>query len=436
MNARYSFTTLYQGFEKKGQAGMIQKNVTYQTVKAIERSVARSVSQTYGFSTGTKAVVKTTGSAGATQTGIALKNGYGSSLIPGTATADQTYISSIFRVGDPVCAHPLGAMVEFGVVVASPAVGSGVGFIDITFARPSPRPPTTSSGPAAVTATLSETDQNRWPVGLLDACTLRQPARPVRHGQPVERGLGDTTGGRMSFSRIEKMANASGITAASSWTRMIWSQGVRRDTISGERGVMVYDSSQVQSGRRRRLQGREGLHLVLARPGRCSAGTPTAHEEVAVDLADYERWPVDVRAGQGAGQGRVQRFLQLHLFASVHLARRHGDPVRLAGAVRKKISSTQAALALLRGPFVLGPFVQRVHDHDCHAFKGSLPGTRGPRLDGARVLWSGNAGIVYGLNNVYAACGAATATVTSKVKTVNSTQFTVGGSDLHQGGHR
>src|SRR5438105_4127924 len=36
MNARYSFTTLYQGFEKKGSAGMIQKNVTYQTVKAIE----------------------------------------------------------------------------------------------------------------------------------------------------------------------------------------------------------------------------------------------------------------------------------------------------------------------------------------------------------------------------------------------------------------
>jgi hypothetical protein len=46
--------------------------------------------------------VKTTGCAGATQTNIALKNAYGSSLIPGTATADQTYISNIFRVGDPV----------------------------------------------------------------------------------------------------------------------------------------------------------------------------------------------------------------------------------------------------------------------------------------------------------------------------------------------
>jgi hypothetical protein len=67
------------------------------------------------------------------QTNIALKNAYGSSLIPGTATADQTYISNIFRVGDPVA---LIRASDRGVrdVVASPAVGSGVGFIDITFA--------------------------------------------------------------------------------------------------------------------------------------------------------------------------------------------------------------------------------------------------------------------------------------------------------------
>jgi hypothetical protein len=39
----------------------------------------------------------------------------------------------------------------------------------------------------------------------------------------------------------------------------------------------------------------------------------------------------------------------------------------------------------------------------------------------------GNAGAIFGLNCVYAACGATTATTTSKVKTVNSTQFTVGG---------
>ena len=56
-NKRYSFTTLEQGFDNKGRAGMIQRQTLYSSIKAVE-ALARTIGlQTYGFSTGTVAVV-------------------------------------------------------------------------------------------------------------------------------------------------------------------------------------------------------------------------------------------------------------------------------------------------------------------------------------------------------------------------------------------
>ena len=59
-NKRYSFTTLEQGFDNKGRAGMIQRQTLYSSIKAVE-ALARTIGlQTYGFSTGTVAVVNAT----------------------------------------------------------------------------------------------------------------------------------------------------------------------------------------------------------------------------------------------------------------------------------------------------------------------------------------------------------------------------------------
>lgn len=49
------------------------------------------------------------------------------------------------------------------------------------------------------------------------------------------------------------------------------------------------------------------------------------------------------------------------------------------------------------------------------------------------LAWQSNAGTIFGLNCVYAASGATTATTTSQVKTVNSTQFSVGGKLFTKG---
>jgi hypothetical protein len=252
MNVRYAFSTLYQAYQKKGKAGLIQEQTLFQSIKAIEQFARKIGLQTYGFSTGTKAVVAATGSSGTTQNGIQLKNAYGSSLVPGNATADKTYLSFLFRgasggasspYGDPIALIRSGSLVEFGNVTASPSVGSGVGFIDAVFN--SSITPTTGDlivNAAAVTdATLTATDQNRWPVGMFDIATSSS-----LHGLTSANwvaGFSDTTGGRFSYSRVEQGANGVMNNGGVKADRIIWSQGIRRDVISGERGQMVYDSA-------------------------------------------------------------------------------------------------------------------------------------------------------------------------------------------------
>jgi hypothetical protein len=293
MNARYSFTTLYQGFEKKGRAGMIQKNVAYEAVKAIENFARKIGLQTYGSSTGTKAVVKTTGSAGTVQAGIALKNAFGSSLIPGAAVADLTYLSNIFRVGDPIALVRGASIVEFGTVTAVPGTG-GVGFIDATFN--SSITPTANdlivAGASVIGNSISETDTGRWPSGLLDVIGSGSLHGLSGTGNQWNVGFSDTTGGRMSFVRKEAMANGLWNQGGVKMDRVIWSQGVRRDTIAGERGSMVYESSSTNLDGDVGIKGVKDMTSVLAPTGMVFGWNHEALTKLSLsDLPDYESGP-------------------------------------------------------------------------------------------------------------------------------------------------
>lgn len=294
MNARYSFTTLYRGFEKKGRAGMIQKNVTFQAVKAIENFARKIGLQTYGFSTGTKAVIAATGSAGTTQNGIQLKNAFGSSLIPGNAVADRTYLSNIFRVGDPVALIRTGSIIEFGAITASPSAGSGVGYVDALFN--SSITPTSGDliiAAAAVTdATLTGTDQNRWPTGLLDVCTSASLHGLSGTGNNWNVGFSDTTGGRMSFVRKEALANGLFNNGGVKLNRVIWSQGVRRDAIAGERGSLEYTSTSVNLDGEIGIKGVKDMTSVLAPTGMVFGWNNECLTKKSLsDLPDYESGP-------------------------------------------------------------------------------------------------------------------------------------------------
>lgn len=244
MNKRYSFSTKYQyGLNVKGKSGQIMNQMKYEAVKAMQAVAEKVGLQTYGFSTGTMCQVAATGSSSATQTNVQLKNGFGSTTLSGSSTAEKTYISSLFRDGMLVALIRSGSIIEFGTYNGTGT--SGVGYADITFnSAITPTADDIVIQAGAVTgATLSETDQNRWPVGLLDA-TLSASVHGLATSTAANwASYQDTTGGRWSYAKQEKMFNEiynnGGVTA----NRVIWSQGVRRDVIAGERAALRYESS-------------------------------------------------------------------------------------------------------------------------------------------------------------------------------------------------
>jgi hypothetical protein len=247
MNKRYAFSTLAKQYGKAGRAGFIKSQITHQANKAIQ-AIAETIGlQAYGFSTGTIWKVQTTGSSGTVHTSIAIKDAFGSTLIAGGTTAQDEYQTSLLRPGEGVAFIRSGSILEFGVVVASPGAAGTAGTVDITTnGTITPTADDIILKANAVTgATLSETDQNRWPLGWLDVLTSASV-----HGLAASTaadwaaGFADTSGSRMDWARHEKMANALQNLGGVKLNRVVYAQGVRRDIIAGEAGAKRYDSGQ------------------------------------------------------------------------------------------------------------------------------------------------------------------------------------------------
>ena len=294
-NFRYSFTTLEQAFDKRGRAGMIQQQTLYSAIKCVENFARKIGKQTYGFSTGTVAVVKTTASAGTTQNGLAIQNGYGSTLIPGGTVPGNTYLSNLFRNGDPIALIRGGALIEFGTVSASPSVASGVGFIDAVFA--SSITPTANDlivpAAAVIDATLTGTDQNRWPVGFLDGLTSPQVHGLATATAPNwKAGLAYTAGGRFSYQLQELLINSLWNNGGVKMNRLIMSQGVRRDVIAGERAALRYDSTKFNLNGDIASDGIKYMTSVLAPPGMVIGwNNDCIGQKLLSDKPDYEGGP-------------------------------------------------------------------------------------------------------------------------------------------------
>lgn len=244
MNARYSFSLRYQnGWNNKGKAGQIMNQNRYQAMKKAEAIGELIGLQTYGFTTGTIAVVAATGSASQTQTNVQLKNAFGTSLIAGSSAAEREYISKLLRPGEGVALIRGGNLVEFGVYNGKGT--SGDGYADITFT--SSITPTLDDllvkANAVNDATISATDVNRWPVGLFDATTSASVHGLATSAAPNWASYQDSTGGRWSYAKQEKMFNEIFNRGGVQADTVIWSQGVRRDVIAGERAALRHESS-------------------------------------------------------------------------------------------------------------------------------------------------------------------------------------------------
>ena len=295
-NKRYSFTTLEQGFDNKGRAGMIQRQTLYSSIKAVE-ALARTIGlQTYGFSTGTVAVVNATNSAGATQTDIQLKNSFGTTLLPGTSTAGKVYNTNLFRVGEGVALVRGSTLQDFGTVVASPAASGLAGAIDITFnGSVTPTAGDLLVFANAVTdATLTGTDTNRWSVGMLDGLTSASVHGLATSAAPNwAAGYTNTSGGRMSYAVQEAMINGLWNNGGVKMNRVIYSQGVRRDIISGERAALRYDNStDFDWDGEISTKGIKYYTSVLAPPGLFMGyNSDCISKKVLSDKPDYEGGP-------------------------------------------------------------------------------------------------------------------------------------------------
>lgn len=301
MNARFSYTGLAEALDQRSRAAMIEQQTAWQAMQkgiAIGRTIAF---QTYGQSTGTVAVVSVTGSASATQV-VALKNAYGSTLVPGGTVAQNTYLSSLFTVGEHVALIRSAAIVEFGNVTASPSASSGVGFVDITFN--SSITPTANDNivfaNAITDSTITGTDVNRWPIGFIEALTASSVHGVTTSAQPLwVAGSAQTAIQRLSFQVKEKMMNdifnASGMTM----DRMIVSDGVRRDAIAGERGARRYDSAEMDL--EGDLKGFQYMHSEISPPGLAIGWYSQAYSKL--DLTDQ---PEDEMSKGGFKFDKVQ----------------------------------------------------------------------------------------------------------------------------------
>lgn len=269
LNARYGFTGLAQALSNTQKAAMIEDQVSQQaqaTISLFSRGIGL---QTYGQSSGTLAVVAATTTATATQTDVQLKNAFGTSAIPGTtSTAQKTYISSIVRTGEKVALIRGASIVEFGTVIASPAVSAGVGYVDITFTSSI----TPTVGDLLVLAnadgdsTITGTDVGNWAIGfaeILFATSLHGVSGTTYPGWTA--GSASSATQRMSYQVKEKMANDIYNASGMQMDQMIVSQGVRRDAITGERGARRYDSDTVDL--EGELKGFKYLTSQLAPPG-------------------------------------------------------------------------------------------------------------------------------------------------------------------------
>lgn len=249
LNTRYGFTGLAGALDARSKGGMIENQIEFQAQMA-GYSIARSIGlQTWGQSTGTVGVVKTTLSAGTVQV-IPLKNAYGSStLVAGSDSGgpQDAYLSSLYVVNDHVALIRSAALVEFGTVTASPSASSGAGFVDVTFTSSI----TPTVGDLVVLAnadgdsTIAGTDVNNWAYGWTEMLTASSLLGVTTSSKPFwAAGSTSTATQRLGFQVKEKMINdcytASGMTI----NRFAIPFGVRRDTIAGNLGGRRYDSAE------------------------------------------------------------------------------------------------------------------------------------------------------------------------------------------------
>jgi hypothetical protein len=248
-NNRFALTGLGRMYDKYAKAGEVMQLNFYAAKKVMEAMGRKMGYQTYGYSTGTVAVVDTTATV-STNTQVLLKQAFGSSLIGNTnatATANQlTYLAQLFRAtgttGDSI-----------GPIHSSDVVANGQGYIvtannstgSINVTTPGGSSTWTAGDPivffnSVIDTTKAGTELNLWPNGLLDATQSSSLHGLATSDAPNWASYTDTSGGRFGFIKLRKGQQYINNYGGTEPDTLILSNGVLNDATAAERAARIY----------------------------------------------------------------------------------------------------------------------------------------------------------------------------------------------------
>lgn len=285
-NARFSISLRAQAMDRAARGNFIIRQIKYQSIKCIEAVMRKWAYQFYGFSTGV--LCQNSGSQGAaTSHTLTLKNGFGLTQI-----SDKNYLTGMFTVGEGV------ALIQGGNLVAN-AIGT-VTAVDAT----TPSITVTWIGSVTVTdndnivyangvtgATISETDYNKWNVGIFDGLitdTVHSLSKAaVQTWAPA---LYDTNGGSFNFVKMKKMKQALANNGDTTLARVIYSNGVENDLQARERGAVLWsDASNMTLDANVKAKGVQFRTSRFTPPTlACGYGADAWGKKVITDMPDEE----------------------------------------------------------------------------------------------------------------------------------------------------
>ena len=273
-NNRFGLTGLGRMYDRYASQGEVMKLNFYAAKKVMEAMGRKMGYQTYGYSTGTVAVVDTTATV-TTNTNVLLRRAFGSTLIGNTnatATANQlTYLAQLFRSLDDVIGPLSGGDVVTNGQATIVSVTNSTGSINVSTAGGSST--WTQGNPivffnAVTDTTVAGTELNLWPVGLLDVTQSTTVHGLSSTTAPNWSSNTDTAGGRFGFVKLQKHKQYIANYGGAEPDTVILSNGVLNDATAAERAARIYPGvSMFDLDGNLKARGIEIRTSLLAPPG-------------------------------------------------------------------------------------------------------------------------------------------------------------------------
>lgn len=237
-NSRFSISLRAEAFDKKARGNQIIRQIKYQSLKCIEAVMRKYGLMTYGFSSGVLALVSDNPASAATVT-LTLKDAFGLATLD-----DPAYLAQMFPIDEGVGFVRANAIVGIGTVTA---VDDVAGTITVDFDGVAVD---LAAGDQIVYAngviggTLSETDWQKWNVGLLDALISDDVHSVATSTVPTwAPSLYDSDGGSFGFIQARRMRQALENKGDTKLRRIILSNGVQNDKDARERQALIWTNS-------------------------------------------------------------------------------------------------------------------------------------------------------------------------------------------------